>query len=285
MRNLGWHSRWLGFAVFAGGILVLSAFAAAPALAQVPGPEARIPHSKVAQGERDIALAWLAEPTTRYAHGVLGDAIEAGALVVETRDGERLVHRLPERRVFEDLVPRLAAPGGDGRDEAVVVRADARLGAALAVYGIAGGALVEVAATDPIGRANRWLNPVGVADLDGDGTMEVAFVETPHIGGILRVFTWRHSGLVFRDALGGVSNHALGSTALGLHALVDRDGDGTPEIVVPTQARDALLVVDFRDGRLVEAARVGLPGSVTGDIVIEGEALRVPTRGGVVRLF
>lgn len=257
---------------------------AAPAVAQAPGPQARIPHSVVAAGDRDIARAWLAEPTARYAHGVLGDAIEAGALVVETRGGERLVHRVQERFVFEDLTPRLADLDGDGRDEVIVVRADARLGAALVVYGIEDGALVEEAATDPIGRANRWLNPVGVADLDGDGAMEVAYVETPHIGGILRVFTWRDGGLVFRDALAGVSNHALGSTALGLHALADRDGDGTPEIVVPTQARDALVVVDFRDGRLGEAARIALPGPVTGDIGVEGGALVVPTRSGVVRV-
>jgi hypothetical protein len=238
----------------------------------------------VAEGARDIARAWLAEPTTRYAHGVLGDAIEAGALVVETRAGERLVHRLPERHVFEDLTPRLADLDGDGRDEVIVVRADARLGAALAVYGVEGGALVEEAATDPIGRANRWLNPVGAADLDGDGAMEVAYVETPHIGGILRVFTWRDGGLAFRDARAGVSNHALGSTALGLHALADRDGDGTPEIVVPTQPRDALVVVDFAGGRLAETARIPLPGPVTGDIVVESEALRVPTRAGTPRI-
>ncbi|WP_349371302.1 VCBS repeat-containing protein [Salinarimonas sp.] len=262
--------------------LALLASVPAPALAQAPGPEDRIPHSAVATGGRDVARAWLAEPTTRYAHGVLGDAIEAGALVVETRGGERLIHRLPERFVFEDLTPRLADLDGDGRDEVIVVRADARLGAALVVYGVEGGALVQEAASEPIGRANRWLNPIGAADLDGDGAMEVAWIETPHIGGVLRVASWRDGRLVPRDALRGVSNHALGATALGLHALVDRDGDGTPDIVAPVQARDALVVVDFRGGRLVEAERIALPGRVAGDIRVEGRSLVVPTDRGAV---
>ncbi|MGJ3264527.1 MAG: FG-GAP repeat domain-containing protein [Salinarimonas sp.] len=263
--------------------------ATAPALAQAPSPDARIPHSTVATGTRDIARAWLAEPTTRYAHGVLGDAIEAGALAVETQDGTRLVHRLPADHVFEDLAPRLVDLDGDGRDEVIVVRADSRLGAALAVYGVEDGALVETAATPPIGRANRWLNPIGAADLDGDGAMELAWIETPHIGGVLRIATFddrarRDGTLVPRAALRGVSNHALGSTALGLHALVDADGDATPEIVVPTQARDALVVVDLVGGRLVETGRLALPGRVVGDIARQGTGLAVPTEAGEVRL-
>jgi hypothetical protein len=36
-------------------------------------------------------------------------------------------------------------------------------------------------------RPPRRLNPVGFGDFDGDGAMEVAYVQTPHIGGILIV--------------------------------------------------------------------------------------------------
>ena len=56
-----------------------------------------------------IASAWLADPTTRYDHGVLGDQIEAAALRLRTRDGKVLTYRLPGDSVFEDLEPRIVA--------------------------------------------------------------------------------------------------------------------------------------------------------------------------------
>ena len=52
-------------------------------------PEGALPDGRVATGTHDIARAWLAEPTTRYDHGILGDKIEAGSLTIETRDGKR----------------------------------------------------------------------------------------------------------------------------------------------------------------------------------------------------
>ena len=108
-----------------------------------------MPHSRVARGERDIAAAWFAGATDRYAHGVLGDAIEAARLMVETRAGRRLQFELPAHRVFEDLEPRLADLDGDGRDEIIVVESDINLGASLAVYALAGDRLVKRAATVP----------------------------------------------------------------------------------------------------------------------------------------
>ena len=41
----------------------------------------------MAEGTRDIARTWLAEPIDRYPHSVLSDVLEANALVVEARDG------------------------------------------------------------------------------------------------------------------------------------------------------------------------------------------------------
>jgi hypothetical protein len=48
----------------------------------------QLPHSRVAHGHKDIKAAWLSHPTDRYPHGVLGDALEASRLVVETRSGD-----------------------------------------------------------------------------------------------------------------------------------------------------------------------------------------------------
>jgi hypothetical protein len=52
-------------------------------------PEGALPDGRIATGTRDIARAWLAQPTARYDHGILGNSVEAGSLVVETRGGRR----------------------------------------------------------------------------------------------------------------------------------------------------------------------------------------------------
>ena len=96
---------------------------------------ARCPTATSPPAARDIARAWLAEPTTRYDHGILGDKIEAGALVIESRDGKRQTVRLKDDAVFEDLEPRLADLDGDGHDEIVVVKSYLKRGSSLAVIG------------------------------------------------------------------------------------------------------------------------------------------------------
>jgi len=127
-----------------------------------------------------VDTARYTEPTTRYAHAVLGDAIEYGALEITTSEGKRVTLRLPQERVFEDIAPRLADMDGDGDAEVITVESAQTAGARLAIYDEAG----LVAATPYIGRTNRWLAPLGAADLDGDGRMDHKIGEDFISGGI-----------------------------------------------------------------------------------------------------
>ncbi|KAA2311481.1 VCBS repeat-containing protein, partial [Puniceibacterium sp. HSS470] len=89
------------------------------------------------RAEGVIEAATYAEPTRRYDHGVLGDDVEWGALVL-TLPGRQITLRLPETRVFEDTQPRLADLDGDGAPEVITVESDLALGARLSVYGPSG---------------------------------------------------------------------------------------------------------------------------------------------------
>jgi len=156
-----------------------------------------------------IVGAYYEGPTTRYTHGVLGDAIEFTALVIETENQSgSVLYRvnLPADHVFEDVEPRLWDVTGDGAPEVVVIEADLALGGSLAVYDETG----KIAETSHIGRSNRWLAPVGAVDLDGDGRVEIAFVDRPHLAKTLRVFEWDGSALVFEAELAGLTNHRIG---------------------------------------------------------------------------
>ena len=224
--------------------------------------EIKLPDTTIAEGQNDIRKAWLSAPTTRYRHGVLGDAIEAGALTVETSDGLHLTLTLPQSAVFEDRHARLADIGGDGRDEIIVVKSTQSDGAALIIAGVRGGALKILAEADPIGLPNRWLNPIGMGDFDGDGVNELAYVETPHIGGTLRIVQWRGDKLVQTHEAKGFSNHAIGSRELTLAGIVDLFYDGTPELVVPDTTRTELRIMSVQDGQLVEVERAKLDAPI-----------------------
>ncbi len=197
----------------------------------------------LASAAQDIAAAAYDAPTTRYAHGVLGDAIEHGALVLTLTDGRRSRIVLPETRVFEDTAPRLADLDGDGGPEVIVVESDLSRGARLAVYDADG----LVAATPFIGQRNRWLAPLGAADLDGDGAMEIAYVDRPHLARVLRVWRFAEGTLRAVAAAPGHTNHRIGERHIsgGL-----RDCGAGPEIVTATPAWTGLLATRLRKGVL-----------------------------------
>lgn len=255
---------------------------AAPAAAVRAEPlsEDALPDGVPARGRLDIDAAWLAGPTGRYRHGVLGDAIEAGELRVRLRDGRLLSYVLREDSVFEDLRPRVVDLDGDGSEEVIVVKSRAGAGASLAVLSIRSGRLIPFAETPAIGTHHRWLNPVGVADVDGDGRLDVVLVQTPHLAGPLVAYTFGPHGFVEIGRVAGFSNHAIGSRALGLGALLDADGDGLPEAVVPAGDRRSLRVVSFAGGRIRDLGAVALPDEAAGDFVVDGRAVIVPLAGG-----
>lgn len=232
-------------------------------------PENALPDGRPAFGRGRIAEAWLIAPTARYDHGVLGDAIEAGGLLLRLNDGGERQLLLPETQVFEDLQPRLADLDRDGEDEILVVRSSLDAGAVLTVYGLVGDELQLIAEGPNHLPAHRWLNPVGVADFDGDGTVEVAYVETPHIGGILRILSLQDGRLVEEASWAGFSNHIIGSRELGLSAILDFDEDGLPEIFLPSARRRSLRVLRYQDGEITLLGRDFYDAQIVGDFRLE----------------
>ena len=153
--------------------------------------------------------AWFAEPTVRYGHNVLGDTPEWGQLCLRGAGSEACV-TLPEHRVFEDIAPRLADVDRDGRLDAVVVESDFRLGAALAVYRLEADGSLQRIATPPIGTSYRWLAPIGIADLDANGDIEIAYIDRPHLARTLRVWRYVDGRLLEVASKPGYSNHRIG---------------------------------------------------------------------------
>ena len=182
-----------------------------------------LPEGLIASSPDSTLYAQYSQPTDRYGHGILGDAIEAGQLVV-WHNGVVLTHTLDDSYVFEDLVPRLIDLDGDGELEIVTIRTHVSRGAGIAIYKINGDSLAEHARVREIGTSSRWLNIAAMFDLDGDGTMEIAWVQTPHIGGILRVARMAEGELEVMAESTLYSNHEIGQRNLSLSVVAEEGG-------------------------------------------------------------
>ena len=199
---------------------------------------------------QEIVSARYDGPTTRYPHGVLGNDIEYDTLVVRLSDGREISARWAQDIVFEDLSPRVVDVDGDGAPEVVVVESHETQGARLAIWGIRDGALAQIAATPHIGTRFRWLAPVAVADLDGDGLVELAYVDRPHLAKVLRVWRYGADGALTQVASAeGLTNHRIGwdYIAGGLRNC----GQG-PEMVLADAGWANVVAVRLADGALTQ---------------------------------
>ncbi len=140
---------------------------------------------------------------------------------------------------IEDIRPVLADVTGDGQAEILVVQTDLSLGARLIVLGLDGAVL---AATDFIGQRHRWLAIVGVGDLDGDGGVEIGYVDRPHLRRELVLLRYREGRLEQLARLGDLTNHRIG----------DRSVSGGAR---QCAGRDSLVLASGDWRRVIEVAR------------------------------
>ncbi len=209
-----------------------------------------------------ITDARFAEPTKIYQHGILGDAIEWRALEVETdgADADRISqntvftrHRykitLPVGYIFEDIELRLADVTGDGKPEIVVVETAITRGAALAVYTHEG----RLVKTPHIGQTNRWLAPIGAADLDGDGHIEIAYIDRPHLAKTLRIWRYKAGALSEVANQSGLTNHKIGWDFI---AGGIRTCDGSTQIITASGDWSRIIASIF-DGTTITTTDIG----------------------------
>ena len=193
----------------------------------------------------DLLGVCLANPTQRYKHGVFGQPFEYGTILTIDENGAALrPYNLPYEQVFEDRRVRIIDLDDDGLMEVILIVSDRNRGASLALYafvpgnseGTSSATVYPMAQSDFIGAPNRWLNPLdGAVDLDGDGSRELAVIETPHIAPVLRIHQWNGGQLdtLARIPLDGYSNHAFGSLVLAGSLFCEADAPGQALIQLP----------------------------------------------------
>lgn len=264
--------------------LTLTTIAASAAGLSAQNDPDAIDDLRVAKGSNAIAEAWLIAPTTRYQHFVQGSAYEPGGVRVKLANGENLTLMLGDSEVFEDRQPRLADMDGDGRDELILILASLTKGASLAVYDVSDSEISLKAKTPFIGRAFRWLNPAGIADFNGDGRLDIAFVAMPHLVKRLEFWTLKGDRLAQIATTDDVSNHKNGSSHLAMSAVADFNGDGIMDLAIPSGDRRAIRTISLASGTPEEIDITPLPFAANGAFQLSGSTgsykLEVPLDNG-----
>jgi len=257
-----------------GAVLLIGNLPAGPRVVSRVGvralPDARITVADL-DGDGAPEAVVLSDPTERYAHGALGDSLEAAAITVIGLSPNGLSIRaryvVPAPAVLEDLVP-VIVPGGEAAQPLVVVaRSSPQLGAAVVALGWKDGALLPLAEGPPIGQGQRWTHVLGAADLSGEGGTDIVAVRTPHIGGVLTAYRRRGGALVPVAQASGYSSHVFGSRNQDQALIADFDGNGRREVVLPRQSREALAALELEGGRFTERWTLALRSPVESNLV------------------
>ncbi|WP_299719392.1 VCBS repeat-containing protein [uncultured Tateyamaria sp.] len=188
-------------------------------------------------------------PARRYGHDILGNTREWANLTLDwgpradaayTGGAPSLVLRL-EAGIFEDVAPRVIQLDDDPLPEVLVANSERGKGARLLILDVNPDGIRSI--TSPfIGQQNRWYAPVGAADLDGDGVVEVMWIDRPHLAKVLRVAQVRGDSLVEVAALDGLTNHRIGEDDI---AGGIRMCNGTPEMILSTGNWSDLVAITW----------------------------------------
>jgi hypothetical protein len=185
-------------------------------------------------------LLLLTDPTDRYPHGALGDAIEAGGFALIQTDPEIKViahFLIPEPQVAEGIMPLWADWNSDGKREILLTLSDANQGAQFVLFAEDG---TQLASGPAIGQGNRWRHQIAIAPFGPGGEIELTAVRTPHLDSVVEFYQWQGDELTLVAELPGYTSHVIGSRNLDMAMAGDFDGDGRIELLLPTPDRTQL---------------------------------------------
>ncbi len=208
--------------------------------------------------------------SNRYNHGVLGDNIEATGFAIYNNEKLISQYELPDERVFETLRPLIAdvipeIPGV----EIVLTSSNRQSGSRIEIYSLKG---KFFGASPSIGRGFRWLHILSAAPFIDDSTQSIAIVRTPHINGILELYTWKGSALEKEVQMSNVSTHQIGSNNLNMALVADLDHSPGPELLIPTRDFKALLLIKYSKGKLTVIDQFSLPGRLSTNLYLDNTA-------------
>lgn len=248
-----------------------------------------LPDGRILVDDQDRLLL-LSDPTNRYAHGVLGDELEAGSITLIATQPETAVVNtitIPEPQVIEGIMPLWVDWNLDGQREIIVTVSDANQGAQIVMFNEAG---EQIAAGPTIGQGGQWRHQIAVAPFGPNGEWELAAVLTPHLGGVVEFYRWNGSALEIVAEQTGFTSHVINTNNLDMAAAGDFNGDGRFELLLPTQDRTALGGIQRTEGGAEAIYQLPIGGQMVTNLAaaktLTGQtAVAVGRDDGVLRIW
>ncbi len=228
----------------------------------------------------------------RYVHGIMGDSIEGASLVILRIVDEKLeiIEQidLEGDAVYEGLSPMWADVNQDGVQDLITTVSDSNVGSRIRAYLFTDNGIVTVEG-QAIGRPGRWQHQLAWGSFGANGEMQLVEVLTPHIGGVVRFYEFTGTELSIVSQLGGYTSHVIGSRNLDMAVAGDFDGDGQPEIVLPSQDRSRIAGIANTATGAEVVWELSLDGTLVTNLAAintaNGLALAAGRSDGTVRLW
>ena len=251
-------------------------------------PVNALPDARILQDENGRLLL-LTGATDSYAHGVIGDTIEAGSISIIGTNPVRIESEIDvSPRVVEGHSPIWVDLDVDGKREIIVTLADENQGAQIVIFDENGSIK---ASGPPIGRGYRWRHQLAAIP---SGELEpLVFVDnlTPHIEGTTEFYHYdQENGFVVVSNIKGFSTHRLGSRNLDMAIAGDLDGDGSYELLLPSETNDYLGAFQMQGAFANVAWTVRIPAplstNLAGVSLLDGTlAIGAGFENGILRLW
>ncbi len=252
------------------------------------------PDARLVMNSRGQVALYANATDQRYAHGIMGDRLEAATLLVlDVHDGQiRVLSRidLPGEDVYEGIAPFWADVDGDGLEDLVTTVSNSSLGARLRLYLWDGAGIRQEVDGPAVGSGNRWRHQLAAGPFGPNGEIEIAAVLTPHIGGVLEFFRYSAASLQPVARFDAVTSHVIGSRNLDQTAAGDFSGDGQPEVLLMDKSRHAIIAVQHQTTGATEIWRLDAGAEIVSNFapveLLENQlGLAVGTADGRLRVW